>query len=114
MLRCPSLPSWPDAQTLPYPMPFYTRGLDGRIDNARAGWKGRGIRATYSSYMPKFSETRLGSVERLSVGQRGMLKERAARPGNVSLAIATIGAYECHIRAQPAVAPGFPMFRRNT
>ena len=26
-----------------YPMPFYTRGLDGRIDDAKAGWKGRGI-----------------------------------------------------------------------
>ena len=25
-----------------YPMPFYTRGLDGRIDDAKAGWKGRG------------------------------------------------------------------------
>ena len=27
---------------MPYPMPFYTRGLDGRIDEAKAGWKGRG------------------------------------------------------------------------
>jgi hypothetical protein len=35
---------------LPYPMPFYTRGLDGRIDDPRAGWKGRGVWATYSSY----------------------------------------------------------------
>ena len=43
---------------MPYPMPFYTRGLDGRIDDAKAGWKGRGIWATYSSYMPKFTETR--------------------------------------------------------
>ena len=32
-----------------YPMPFYTRGLDGRIDDPNAGWKGRGIWATYSS-----------------------------------------------------------------
>ena len=30
-----------------YPIPFYTRGLDGRIDDAKAGWKGRGIWATY-------------------------------------------------------------------
>src|SRR5262249_18423003 len=28
---------------LPYPMPFFTRGLDGRIDDPRTGWKGRGI-----------------------------------------------------------------------
>jgi outer membrane protein assembly factor BamB len=50
-----------------YPMPFYTRGLDGRIDDAKAGWKGRGIWATYSSYMPKFTETRLGSVNHIQV-----------------------------------------------
>jgi hypothetical protein len=28
---------------VPYPLGFYTRGLDGRIDDARAGWKGRGL-----------------------------------------------------------------------
>jgi hypothetical protein len=41
---------------MPYPMPFYTRGLDGRIDDAKAGWKGRGFWMTYSSYLPKFTE----------------------------------------------------------
>ena len=47
---------------MPYPMPFFTRGLDGRIDDATAGWKGRGLWASYNSYMPKFSETRMGYV----------------------------------------------------
>ena len=28
---------------LPYPMGFYTRSMDGRIDDPNAGWKGRGI-----------------------------------------------------------------------
>jgi len=28
---------------VPYPMGFYTRSLDGRIDDPKAGWKGRGI-----------------------------------------------------------------------
>jgi hypothetical protein len=50
-----------------YPMPFYTRGLDGRIDDANGGWKGRGIWATYSSYMPKFTETHFGSVNHIQV-----------------------------------------------
>jgi hypothetical protein len=50
-----------------YPMPFYTRGLDGRIDDPKAGWKGRGIWATYSSYMPKFTETRIGSINHIQV-----------------------------------------------
>jgi hypothetical protein len=52
---------------MPYPMPFYTRGLDGRIDNAKAGWKGRGIWATYSSYLPKFTETRMGYVTHIQI-----------------------------------------------
>jgi hypothetical protein len=50
-----------------YPMPFYTRGLDGRIDDAKIGWKGRGIWATYSSYLPKFTETRMGSVNHIQL-----------------------------------------------
>lgn len=34
---------------VPYPMGFRTRGMDGRIDDVNAGWKGRGVWATYSS-----------------------------------------------------------------
>ena len=34
---------------VPYPMGFHTRGLDGRIDNATAGWKGRQLYATYAT-----------------------------------------------------------------
>jgi len=32
---------------VPYPLGFYTRGVDGRIDNASGGWKGRAIYADY-------------------------------------------------------------------
>jgi len=52
---------------LPYPMPFYTRGLDGRIDNPNAGWKGRGIWTSYNSYLPKFTETKLGFVNHIQL-----------------------------------------------
>ena len=52
---------------VPYPLPFYTRGLDGRIDDAKAGWKGRGLWMTYSSYLPKFTETRIGSVNHMQI-----------------------------------------------
>ncbi len=34
---------------VPYPLGFYTRGLDGRIDDPNAGWKGRGVWASYDS-----------------------------------------------------------------
>jgi hypothetical protein len=32
---------------VPYPMGFYQRGMDGRIDDPKAGWKGRGVYADY-------------------------------------------------------------------
>ena len=34
---------------VPYPMDFHTRGMDGRIDDAKAGWKGKSVFATYAS-----------------------------------------------------------------
>ena len=32
---------------IPYPLGFFSRGLDGRIDDPNAGWKGRGLWANY-------------------------------------------------------------------
>lgn len=34
---------------VPYPIGFYAKGMDGRIDNPNAGWKGKGIWSTYST-----------------------------------------------------------------
>ncbi len=34
---------------VPYPMGFYTRGMDFRINDPKAGWKGREMTATYAS-----------------------------------------------------------------
>jgi hypothetical protein len=34
---------------VPYPMGFHSRGLDGRIDDPKAGWKGRGVYSTYGA-----------------------------------------------------------------
>ena len=34
---------------VPYPLGFFARGLDGRIDDPDAGWKGRGLWANYGS-----------------------------------------------------------------
>jgi hypothetical protein len=41
---------------IPYPLSFYSRGLDGRIDDASAGWKGRGLWATYGEDPNMFVE----------------------------------------------------------
>jgi len=35
---------------VPYPLGFYSRGLDGRIDDPNAGWKGRGLWANYGTH----------------------------------------------------------------
>ncbi len=34
---------------VPYPLGFFARGLDGRIDDPEAGWRGRGLWANYGS-----------------------------------------------------------------
>jgi hypothetical protein len=35
-----------------YPLGFYTKWMDGRIDDPRGGWKGKGIWATVSTRAP--------------------------------------------------------------
>jgi streptogramin lyase len=36
---------------VPYPLGFYHRGLDGRIDDPEAGWKGRALWANYGTHL---------------------------------------------------------------
>src|SRR5467141_3559012 len=35
---------------VPYPIGFFSKGLDGRIDDAKAGWKGKGLWSTYATH----------------------------------------------------------------
>jgi hypothetical protein len=35
---------------VPYPLGYYSRGLDGRIDDPSAGWKGRGLWSNYGTH----------------------------------------------------------------
>ena len=35
---------------VPYPMGFYSRGLDGRIDDPNAGWKGKALYSNYGTH----------------------------------------------------------------
>ena len=50
---------------VPYPMGFYSKGIDGRIDNASGGWKGRGIFTTYATRAPFHAEGGLGNTSKL-------------------------------------------------
>ena len=36
--------------TIPYPLGFYARGMDGRIDDLNAGWKGRALYSNYGTH----------------------------------------------------------------
>jgi hypothetical protein len=46
---------------VPYPMGFYAKGFDGRIDNPNAGWKGRGLWAANGDRTPWLIEGGKGS-----------------------------------------------------
>jgi hypothetical protein len=49
---------------VPYPMGFYHRGVDGRIDDPKAGWKGRGLWANFGQYTPWHHEEGKGSTSK--------------------------------------------------
>ena len=48
--------------TTPYPLNSYMRGLDGRIDDPSAGWKGRGLWVDYGNDPILHTETQQGQV----------------------------------------------------
>ena len=41
---------------VPYPMGFYAKGMDGRIDDENAGWKGRGLWSSSGDRTPWLNE----------------------------------------------------------
>jgi hypothetical protein len=50
---------------VPYPMGFYAKGLDGRIDDPSAGWKGRGLWSTYATRTPQHIEGGKGTTSKV-------------------------------------------------
>ena len=50
---------------VPYPMGFYGKGIDGRIDDANAGWKGKGVYSTYATRAPFHVEGGKGTTSKL-------------------------------------------------
>jgi hypothetical protein len=49
---------------VPYPMGFYTKWVDGRIDDPDAGWKGRGLWAAISTRTPFHMEGGKGTTSK--------------------------------------------------
>jgi len=50
---------------VPYPLGFFTKWLDGRIDDPAAGWKGRGLWATVSTRAPFHMEGGKGTTSKV-------------------------------------------------
>ena len=50
---------------VPYPMGFYGKGLDGRIDDPKAGWKGKGLWSTWATRTPFHSEGGKGTASKV-------------------------------------------------
>ena len=50
---------------VPYPAGYYTKWMDGRIDDPDAGWKGRGIWTTISTRAPFHMETGAGTSSKV-------------------------------------------------
>ena len=75
---------------VPYPTGYYTKWMDGRIDDPKAGWKGKGLWTTISTRAPFHMETGKGTTSKVIKFQlrsdplarsRGYTDQiRAARP----------------------------------
>jgi hypothetical protein len=50
---------------VPYPMGFYAKSLDGRIDDPKAGWKGKGLWSTYATRAPQHIEGGKGTTSKV-------------------------------------------------
>jgi len=50
---------------VPYPMGFFAKGMDGRIDNPNGGWKGKAIYTTYATRAPFHAEGGKGNTSKL-------------------------------------------------
>src|SRR5207244_1993292 len=49
---------------VPYPTGFYTKWMDGRIDDPNAGWKGKGLWTTVSTRTLTHMETGKGTTSK--------------------------------------------------
>jgi hypothetical protein len=50
---------------VPYPLGFFAKGMDGRIDDPKAGWKGKGVWTTWGTRTPFHSETGKGTMSKV-------------------------------------------------
>ena len=90
---------------VPYPMGFHSRGMDGRIDDPNAGWKGRGIYATYGADADVAHRRRPEGKE-----QPGEVPDAAGSAG----ALNSTGTQDLHMPLRILVVEDFAPFRHRT
>jgi hypothetical protein len=61
---------------VPYPMGFFTKGLEGRIDDPNAGWKGRALWASSGNRTPQHIE----GIDASAAGAPGATPETISSP----------------------------------
>jgi hypothetical protein len=61
---------------VPYPMGFFAKGIDGRIDDPKAGWKGRGLWVTSGNRTPVHIE----GIDAPAPGAPGTTPETRSSP----------------------------------
>ena len=69
---------------VPYPLGYFAKGMDGRIDDPATGWKGKGLWSTYSDARRAAHRRRQGQHQ-----QGGALPVEAGSAGEVSQRLAT-------------------------
>ncbi|HEX4807954.1 MAG TPA: carboxypeptidase-like regulatory domain-containing protein [Bryobacteraceae bacterium] len=50
---------------VPYPLGFFAKGMDGRIEDSKTGWKGKGVWTTWGTRTPFHSETGKGTTSKV-------------------------------------------------
>ena len=67
---------------VPYPLGFFAKGMDGRIDDPKAGWKGKGVWTTWGTRTPFHSETGKGTIP-----EGGPLPDSARSAGGLRISL---------------------------
>ena len=83
---------------VPYPMGFYAKWMDGRIDDPNGGWKGRGLWSTFGNRTPFHVEGGKGTppkVVQLPVAARsaGAVSASALQTANARRRIGRAGRF---------------------
>ena len=64
---------------VPYPLGFYAKSINGRIDDPKTGWKGRGLWTGWSNRNPWHNEGGKGRRARRSTSRSGRIRWRSRR-----------------------------------